>query len=304
MNVKFLSLFFFTPILFIAACEDQGDPVSPIVSTPVPSIVSVTPDSGAVGDTVKLTGTNFGSIPGTSVVKFGSTPAVTYISWSATEVQVKIPAGASTDSVSIIVNNKTSNKKKFTIIIITGSPLLTSIAPDSGKTGDTITVNGSNFGSSRGTSVVSFGSIPAITYVSWSETQIKSVIPVGLASGSINVSVTVGSKTSNAKPFKGIVLITFSTDITGLINKYNCKSCHGAGSTFNNFNLTTYENLMLGTSSHGPVVTKYDGANSIIVKKLLGTAGFGGRMPQGGGTLTDDEIQKIIEWINQGALKN
>lgn len=188
------------------------------------------------------------------------------------------------------------------------TPTLVSVSPDSGKTNDTITIVGNNFGTTRGTSIVTFGSVNAGTYISWSGTQIKAVVPSGVTTGNVNIAVTVTGKSSNTKIFKAlspVTLVKFSTDIQPIIASYNCASCHGNGSTFNNFNITTYANLMAGTSSHGPVITPNDGTNSYIVKKLLGTASFGGRMPQSGPPyLSNAEIQKFIEWINQGAINN
>ena len=48
-----------------------------------PSISNLSPTSGAVGASVTITGTNFGSTKGTSTVKFNGTIAAT-TSWSAT----------------------------------------------------------------------------------------------------------------------------------------------------------------------------------------------------------------------------
>ncbi len=194
------------------------------------------------------------------------------------------------------------------VTVNTPTPTLTSITPDSGKAGDTITVVGTNFGSSRGSSTVKFGSANAAAYAAWSTTLIKAIVPSGVSSGNTTVAVTVGGKTSGTRTFKSIssvAAVSFTNDIMPLINQYGCKGCHGAGSTFNNFNITTYANLMLGNSSNGPVVTPGNGANSVIVRKLLGTAGFGARMPNGGPLyMSSTEIQKFIDWINQGALNN
>lgn len=190
----------------------------------------------------------------------------------------------------------------------TPTPAVTSVAPDSAKTADTVTVNGSNFGASRGSSTVAFGSTNAVVYVSWSDTQVKVAVPSGISTGATTVSVTSGGKTSNTKAFKVLAsatLVKFSTDIQSLITTYGCTGCHGGGSPSGGLNLTSYANLTAGTSNHGPVVTAGNGANSVIVKKLKGTAGFGARMPASGPPyLTDAEIQKFIDWIDQGALNN
>ncbi|MEW6752948.1 MAG: hypothetical protein AB1505_18505 [Candidatus Latescibacterota bacterium] len=43
-------------------------------------------------------------------------------------------------------------------------------------------------------------------------------------------------------------------------------------------------------------------SESVIVLKLEGAAGVGGRMPQGRGPLDAETIQLIRDWIDQGAL--
>ena len=64
---------------------------------PTPSITSLSPTSGAVGTSVTITGTNFGSTQGTSTVTFSGTTA-TPTSWSATSIVTPVPAGAVTFS--------------------------------------------------------------------------------------------------------------------------------------------------------------------------------------------------------------
>ena len=65
-------------------------------------------------------------------------------------------------------------------ITVTAIPIttVTSIVPIKAKTGDTLTINGSNFGSSQGGSTVKFGTALPSLYVSWSATQTKVVVPV------------------------------------------------------------------------------------------------------------------------------
>ncbi len=81
-----------------------------------------------------------------------------------------------------------------------------SISPVRAEAGDEVTINGTNFWLSRGTSYVTFGGNvnPASgDYVSWSNTQIKVNIPLTAKSG--NVTVTVGSNTSNGKDLRVVL---------------------------------------------------------------------------------------------------
>src|SRR5207245_785649 len=82
---------------------------------------------------------------------------------------------------------------------IPASPILTSVSPTSGVVGQTITINGTNFGISQGTSQVKFDSAVAAV-VSWSNTQIQAIVP-GTFLGTYNVKVTTAAGTSNSVPF-------------------------------------------------------------------------------------------------------
>jgi len=183
------------------------------------------------------------------------------------------------------------------------APAITGIQPDSAAVGDTVTIDGANFGSAQGSSTVSFGSAIADTTLSWSETRIQVKVPAAAVSGS--VSVTVGGVSSNAAPFKlrGAVApgISFKNDVLPVFQTKGCTGCHGGT---NQLYVDSYAHLMLGNSLHGPVVTPDSGEQSVIIKKLRGTAGFGVRMPYGGPYLDDATIATISLWITQGALNN
>src|SRR5208283_2914193 len=58
-----------------------------------PGITSLSPNTGAAGTVVAITGTNFGTSRGTSTVKFNGT-AGTPTSWSGTSIVVPVPSGA------------------------------------------------------------------------------------------------------------------------------------------------------------------------------------------------------------------
>ena len=94
--------------------------------------------------------------------------------------------------------------------------------------------------------------------------------------------------------------LTHFSQIQSLIATYNCASCHpGNGG----FSVSSYSTIT-GTGDHGAILIPGNGDGSNIVKKLRGTAAFGVRMPQGGPYLSTTEIQKFVNWINQGALNN
>ena len=78
------------------------------------------------------------------------------------------------------------------------SPRISSISPQTGRTNTVVTVSGSNFGSSRGSSSVRIGSvvIPSSAFTSWSSSRIRFRIPVNTPPGNLTVRTSQG--TSNA----------------------------------------------------------------------------------------------------------
>src|SRR3979411_1811614 len=127
--------------------------------------------SGAVGVVVTITGTNFGSTQGTGTVKFNGTTA-TPSSWNASTIAVPVPSGATTGNVIVTANGAPSNGAPFTVL---RTPSITSLSPASGVVGTSVTITGTNFGTSQGTSTVTFNGTSA-TPASWNAVSI--VIPV------------------------------------------------------------------------------------------------------------------------------
>lgn len=92
-----------------------------------PSPVDVTglsPASGAVDDQITLTGTGFDSDPFHLEVKFSSNVAAEIVSATATEIVVKVPAGAVTGSISVrnIISDTTDSSASFTVTGGGGTP--------------------------------------------------------------------------------------------------------------------------------------------------------------------------------------
>jgi len=65
-------------------------------------IESCNPNSGSIGDVIKLFGTGFGAAQGNSIVVFNGVTATEILLWSETEIHVKVPEGATTGQVRVI----------------------------------------------------------------------------------------------------------------------------------------------------------------------------------------------------------
>ena len=169
--------------------------VSFTVTAPAPTISSLSTTSGPVGTAVTITGTNFGSSQGTSTVSFNGTVA-TVTSWSGTSIATAVPSGATTGNVVVTVAGVASNGVSFTVTA--PAPTISSLSTTSGPVGTAVTITGTNFGSSQGTSMVSFNGTAA-TVTSWSGSSIATTVPSGATTG--NVVVTVGGVASNGVGF-------------------------------------------------------------------------------------------------------
>ncbi len=121
--------------------------------------------------------------------------------------------------------------------------------------------------------------------------------------GSFNGSMTINSNSPSTPDVVSLagdaeVPVSYVGSVQPVWNA-SCGGCHGSNG---GLSLTSYANLMAGTSSNGPVVVRGDGANSLIIKRIKGTTG--GLMPQGGPALSVGTIATIETWINQGAQDN
>ncbi|HTX19643.1 MAG TPA: IPT/TIG domain-containing protein [Bacteroidota bacterium] len=98
--------------LTAGGCTDMGSDVE--IQTPLPSVLGIHPDSAAAGDTVTISGANFGPSQGSSGVTFppGVTASV-ILSWSNDTIVVVVPAGATSGSISVSVGSRTSNGIQF-----------------------------------------------------------------------------------------------------------------------------------------------------------------------------------------------
>lgn len=159
---------------------------------PTPHITSISPSAAPVGTPITITGTNFG-VQTTPIMFRGATGAPT--SWNDTSITVAVPVGAMTGRVCVTANGVRGNCSPFGV----GTPpTLTSVSPNAGAQGTTITLVGTGFGDSQGPSIVSLNRTPA-TITSWSDTNIIASVPAAASSGT--AFVAVGTLRSNSLPF-------------------------------------------------------------------------------------------------------
>lgn len=179
-----------------------GDVTTPTRSNPqsAPQISYISPRLGAAGDLVTIYGANFGSAQGLSTLSFSGTSITSVKSWSDTKIEFYVPSTASsgTNYIAVKVNITQSNTVGFTVIT-QNTPNISTISPTSGPVGTQVTVNGSNFGPTQGSSTVTFNGTAAASIGSWTDIKITCTVPAGASSGF--VKVTVNNISSNSVAF-------------------------------------------------------------------------------------------------------
>jgi hypothetical protein len=179
-----------------------------IVRPDVPALTTLAPTSGLVGSSVVLTGNNFGPAQENSLVTFNGAPAVT-IAWSNTSITALVPPTGTTGPVMVVRGGVSTVGLPFTVIP-SPPPTLTSLTITTGPVGTPLTVIGTNFGATQGTSVLTFNGIVA-TPTSWSATSIGTTVPVGATTGPVHV-VVLGQTSNN---------LTFTVTVAPVLTSLN-----------------------------------------------------------------------------------
>ena len=94
--------------------------------------------------------------------------------------------------------------------------------------------------------------------------------------------------------------IDFARDIQPLLAN-RCYDCHGAEKSKGGLKLTTRANALHGGESGEPAFTAGQSAKSALIQRIT-TADDDDVMPQKGERLTTAEIEKLRQWIDQGAV--
>ena len=160
-----------------------------------PSITSVSPDSGAVGTPVTITGTGLMDGGGNGKVTFNGIPAPILSTSTSTSIRVDVPAGASSGPITVNVNGDTvKSSSDFTVI----APQISGISHNYGAPAALIGITGTDFGATQGNGYVSIdGAICGVN--AWSDTSITIRVPSNAKTG--NLVVIAGGEVSNGVPF-------------------------------------------------------------------------------------------------------
>ena len=153
---------------------------------PAPTISSFTPTTGVTGTTVAIAGTNF---YGTTSVKFGGTEATSFEVVTTTGITAVVASGT---TGAIVVTNPGGTATSSGTFTYIPPPTITSFTPETGATGATVTITGTNFTSAT---AVTLGGTAAAYFIVDSGTSIRAVVASG-TTGQIAVTNPAGTATS------------------------------------------------------------------------------------------------------------
>ncbi len=194
-----------------------------------PTIDRISPEIGLPGGVLVIEGRNFGDRRGSSEVTLAGVrlTTISYLEWGDRRISVRIPEEAGAGPVRIRTDAGESNGVLFTNrnlvpVVLTektrpGIPFIESVDPEKGAVGTLITIEGFNFGLSRGDGKVLFAALPVgeesegagntlaastldFDYEGWTEQTVRVRVPDGASSGSVRIVTDRGE--SNAVFFE------------------------------------------------------------------------------------------------------
>ena len=151
----------------------------------LPVVTALAPNPILHQTDLTITGTNLDLA--NKITFAGTSPAVTtFVSQSATQIVVKVPAGAIKGKLVLGVTSGGTNDSPMELDVVL--PVITSIAPNPIAPGDNLTITGTNLNIATGVAFTGVGT-PITSFVSQSPTQIVVTVPTGVLKGKVKLNV-------------------------------------------------------------------------------------------------------------------
>src|SRR5437660_5849378 len=257
--------------------------------TAAPSITSLKPNTGEVGSSIVIAGSNFGPSVGNGNVKFNGTSATTVTSWGASSITATVPSGATAGNVVVTASGGVASAGvTFTV---TGAPSIISLHDALPILASSIVIAGSNFGPSVGNGNVKFNGTSATTITSWGASSITATVPSGATTGNVVVTAA-GGVASNGVNFTVVptpsitnLSVTSGADGTpvtitgtnfGATQGSSTVTFNGAAGTPTSWSATSIEVPVPSAATTGNVVVGVSGvsSNGISFTVLPGMSGI------------------------------
>lgn len=192
-----------------------------------PVISALDPSIGEPGGIVRVVGRNFGAERGESRVEIAgvSPTASSYLSWSDSLVELRVPVTVSSGLVYVRTKSGRSRPRLFMnrerlplrpqgVLASKSGPAIEGLSASQGVVGSLLSISGLNFGANRGEGRVEFAwagdsgfsnpgpeevsaFVPAeelsLAYESWTDKEIRVRVPDGAATGGVRVVTEKGA---------------------------------------------------------------------------------------------------------------
>ena len=169
-----------------------------------PTLVSFDPASALAGSTVQVFGTNLG---GVTAVAFNGVAATSFIITSPTTVLAVLPSAITSGPVSVSTPQGSATSSAS---FMPQSPTVSSLSPASARTGESVTIAGTNL---TGTTTVRFNGVE-VKPSSVTAQSVTAVVPVSATTGTVSVMTPNGlASTTQALTVTSAVVTGFAPDI-------------------------------------------------------------------------------------------
>jgi len=181
------------------AVEIFGPNGAAVLSSSVPfqviglSLFGMTPSSGPIGAPFTINGSGFGPYGGSATsVTFNGIVAPLSV-WNDTTVSGNVPGSASSGTTSVVLSRSagtsvvSSTAPAFIVVV----PVISSITPNTGTSGDGVMVSGAGFGPYQGSATQLLVGGAAVPLSVWNDQEIVWTVPSSLGNGTDPVVVSI-----------------------------------------------------------------------------------------------------------------
>lgn len=257
-----------------------------ILNVTLPAITAMTPNAVLNSANLTITGTNLDLVK--ELLFTGVTdPVAVFVSRSATQIIVKVPAGARKGKLTLVANSavKVISDTDLDILL----PGITSLSPNPVDHGANLTVNGTNLNLVSGISFIGEAQ-PVKIFESQSATQLVVKVPAGALKGKLTLAVVNSTNTveSDVLDYIGGLppLADFPYAIYTDALQNGFQDWSWAGRDFNSTAIvrqgTTAIKAIYGSGGYEGITFHNDGgpataAYATLELSVFGTAGTGGK---------------------------
>jgi hypothetical protein len=258
-----------------------------VVPTAAPTIASFSPTSGLASHTpVAITGTD---LAGATKVTFNGKAATLVTSDTATEIDVIVPAGATSGAI-VVTTAKGTGSSLPSTFTVDATPKIGSFSPTQGAVGDSVVITGSGFApvetggfGARIDDTVTFPGAAPVAVNATDDNHITVNVPAGATTGKIAVANHYGDTSTSTTAFTIVHAPTIGsfTPASGLVGSMvtiNGSGFTGTGKStgdfveFNGINSTFTVNSDTKITAKVPVGAA---TGPISVKNAAGTTAGG-----------------------------